>query len=244
MFSQGYFQPVADFHTHTVTSPHAYSTLTENAAAGAERGMLAVACTDHGPRTGDGGHVWHFTNQRILPERIAGVRHLCGAEVNVCDFEGTLDLPDTALAKLDVVIASMHGGTMPCGTPEQITQAWLTVARHPHVDIIGHCGTPAYAFDYETVIPVFGQHGKVVEINEGTFRVRRDSAENCARIARLCQKHGVRVAVNSDAHYHTAVGCMDNAVALLEEVGFPPELVVNSTRERLEAFLKEKNVTL
>ncbi len=239
-----YFQPVADMHTHTLASPHAYSTLTENAAAAAALGMLAIATTDHGPRVGDGGHLWHFTNMRILPEHVAGIRHLRGAEVNVCDLEGTLDLPERALEALDIVIASLHDGTMPYGTPEQITEVWLTVAKHPQIDIIGHCGSPQYAFDYEKVIPVFAEYGKIVEINEGTFRVRRKSLENCARIARLCAKHGVRVAVNSDAHYLSQVGQLDSAVALLQEVGFPKELVINSSRERFEAFLQTKGLAL
>ncbi len=241
---QSYFDPVADLHTHTLASPHAYSTLTENAAAAAARGLIAVACTDHGPRVGDGMHPWHFSNQRILPEHIAGIRRLRGAEANVLDFEGTLDLPERTVKMLDIVIASMHQGTMPFGTVKQITEAWLAVAQDPHVDIIGHCGTPDYSFDYETVIPVFGKYGKVVEINEGTFRVRKDSAENCAKIVRLCKQHGVRVVVNSDAHYHEHVGVMDHAVDLLAREEFPRELIVNSSREAFELFLQEKEIQL
>lgn len=239
-----YFRPVADLHTHTLASPHAYSTLTENATAAAALGMVAVACTDHGPKVGDGMHIWHFTNLKILPDRIAGLRHLRGVEANVCDFKGTLDLPERVLRSMELVIASMHDGTMPHGTPEQITEAWLAIAEDPEVDIIGHCGTPLYAFDYEAVIPVFGRYGKVVEINEGSFRVRKQSLENCARIAALCKQHGVRVAVNSDAHYHEQVGKTENAVALLMETEFPLELVINSSRERFEEFLKEKQLTL
>ena len=239
-----YFQPVADLHTHTLVSPHAYSTLTENATAAAAIGLLAIATTDHGPRIGDGNHPWHFGNMRVLPKHIAGVRHLCGIEVNVCDYDGTVDLSADRLALLDLVIASMHDGTMPTGTPEEITAAWLKIAENPYVDMIGHCGTPRYAFDYEKVIPVFAEYGKVVEINAGTFLVRKKSLENCAAIARLCAKHGVRVAVNSDAHYLTQVGQLDSAVAMLEEIGFPKELIINSSRERLEAFLETKGLSL
>ena len=239
-----YFRPVADLHTHTLASPHAYSTLTENATAAAALGMIAVACTDHGPKVRDGMHPWHFGNLRILPDRIAGIRHLRGAEVNILDFEGALDLSEERLEALEIVIASMHQGTMPFGTTEEITAAWLAVAANPHVDIIGHCGTPEYAFDYEAVIPVFGQCGKVVEINEGTFRVRRKSLETCGRIAKLCMRHGVRVAVTSDAHYHEHVGRTEQAVALLGEIGFPKELIINSSQEQFEAFLKEKQLAL
>ena len=241
---EAYFRPVADLHTHTLASSHAYSTLTENATAAAALGMVAVACTDHGPKVGDGMHPWHFGNLKILPDRIAGLRHLRGVEANICDFKGTLDLSPDRLGALEIVIASMHDGTMPYGTREQITEAWLAVAQDPLVDIIGHCGSPQYAFDYEAVIPVFGKHGKVVEINEGTFRVRRKSLETCARIASLCKQYEVRVVVNSDSHYHEQVGRLDNAIALLAEAEFPMELIINSSRERFEEFLKEKQLTL
>ena len=239
-----YFQPIADLHTHTIVSPHAYSTITENAVAAAEQGMLAMATTDHGPKTGDGNHLWHFGNMRILPDMIGGIRHLRGAEVNVCDYNGALDVPERTLQQLDIRIASMHDSTMPYGTVEQITEAWAAVAQNPLIDIIGHCGSPQYAFDYERVIPLFAEHGKIVEINEGTFNVRRKSLETCAEIARLCAKHGVRVVVDSDAHYLSYVGRMDRAVALLEEVQFPKELIINSSRERFEAFLETKGLYL
>ncbi len=239
-----YFEPVADLHTHTLVSAHAYSTLTENASAAAQKGLLAIACTDHGPGIADGAHPWHFSCLNKLPDTIAGVRNLRGAEVNVCDFDGTLDLEEWRLKRLEIVIASMHEAVLSPSTVEQTTAAWLAVAKNPHVDIIGHCGLPQYAFDYETVIPVFGQYGKVVEINEGTFISRPAAIENCARIARLCKKHQVRVVVNSDAHYHTFVGDFPRMIALLEEVDFPKAWIVNSSRENLEAFLNEKGVAL
>ena len=234
--------PIADFHTHTIFSPHAYSTITENAAAGAKCGMLAVACTDHAEATPDSGHHWHFTNMRILPPYVEGVRLLRGMEANVVDFEGHIDSPAKERQALDLVIASMHAGTTPKGSIEEVTNAWKVVAADPDIDIIGHSGTPLYAFDYETVIPIFGQYGKVVEINEGTFRVRGDSYDNCRRIAELCKRHGVRISVNSDAHFHTHVGQFDNAVKMLTEIAFPPELIVNNSRETLDAFFEEKHI--
>lgn len=234
--------PIADFHTHTLFSPHAYSTVTENAAAGAKCGMLAVACTDHGEATPDTGHHWHFTNMKILPPYIENVRVLHGMEANVMDFTGRIDASPKLRQQLELVVASMHAGTMPLGSVEEITQAWMAVAADPDIDIIGHSGTPCYAFDYETVIPLFGQYGKVVEINEGSFRVRRDSYENCKRIAQLCKRHGVCIAVNSDAHFHAHVGQFAESVAMLDEIAFPPELIVNNSRESLETFFSQKNI--
>ncbi len=237
-----HIHPIADFHTHTVFSPHAYSTVTENAAAAAKCGMLAVACTDHSVSTPDSGHHWHFTNMKILPPYIEGVRVIRGMEANVMDHTGRIDAPRNHLQQMELVIASMHAGISPEGTVEEVTHAWSVVAADSDIDIIGHAGTPCFAFDYETIVPLFGQHGKVIEINEGSFRIRRGSYENCKRIAKLCKQHSVRIAVNSDAHFHTHVGQFDNAIALLTEIEFPPELIVNNSRESLEAFFEEKGI--
>ena len=235
-------QIAADLHCHTLASAHAYSTVTELAGAAAERGLQAVACTDHGVGIEDAPHLWHFMNLKILPPRIGGVRVLHGVEANVMDMTGRLDMPENVLESLDVVVASMHCGLTPEGTKEACTQAWLAVAANPLVDIIGHSGTPCYAYDYEAVIPEFGRCGKVVEINENTFAVRQSSLANCRRIAALCKRHGVRVAVDSDAHYHGAVGRVDSCLRLLEELDFPPELIVNGSAANFAAFCREKGI--
>ncbi len=108
------------------------------------------------------------------------------------------------------------------------------------MDIIGHSGTACYEYDYERVIPEFGKNGKVVEINEGTFRVRKSSADNCRTIARLCMKYSVPVIVSSDAHFCRSVGVFDEALSLLNSLNFPEELVVNADMKQLESWFLHK----
>ena len=235
--------PVADLHCHTVASTHAYSTVAELAQAASGQGLCAVACTDHGPAMQDAPHIWHFANLHILPRVMSGVRVLQGIEANVMDG-GRLDIDNELAGKLEVVVASMHGGIMPDGDEERTTAAWLAVAENPHVDIIGHSGQPAFAFDYERVIPAFGRGGKAVEINEASFTVRSASIPNCRRIAALCKKHGVRVSLDSDSHCAAQVGRTPRGLRLLEELDFPPELIINSSPERLAAFFRERGIEL
>lgn len=235
---------VADLHCHTVASAHAYSTVTELAEAAADKGMVAVGCTDHGVGMPDSPHIWHFENLKALPDKIAGVRVLRGVEANVTGFDGRLDMEDKILSSLELVVASMHRYTMPSGSAGQMTQAWLAVAENPYVDIIGHSGAPAFAYDYETVIPVFGKNGKAVEINESTFNVRKSSVPNCRRIAELCKKYNVPIALDSDAHYHLSVGCTSHCAELLRELDFPQELIVNGSVEALSRFFKNRNKTI
>ena len=63
---------LADLHTHTVASGHAYSTLTENVHVARSRGMELVAVTDHGPRVPQGAQVHPDAPGRPGPVRGLG----------------------------------------------------------------------------------------------------------------------------------------------------------------------------
>lgn len=233
---------VADFHTHTAASAHAYSSLDENLRAAERQNLLALAMTDHGIGIPDAPHIWHFRNQKCLPKQVYGIRLLHGVEANVLNDRGQIDVPADTLNMMDIVVASMHNETMFAGDTEYVTAAWTAVAENPLVDIIGHCGSARFVFDYQKVIPLFGKNGKVVEINENTFACRSSSLPNCRTVLRLCKQHGVRICVNSDAHFHTQVGNMPLSLQMLREEEFPVSLVVNADRENLSAFFQEKGI--
>ncbi len=77
-----------DMHIHSVSSGHAYSTITENARYAAQIGMEAIGITDHAPMMpGSCGHI-HFLNLKVLPEYIEGVRVYKGIELNITDSAG------------------------------------------------------------------------------------------------------------------------------------------------------------
>ncbi len=231
---------IADAHMHTVASTHAYSTLQEMIRAAAERRLYAAAVTDHGVRMPGAPGPWYFENLVVVPRMLDGVLVLRGQEADVVDWDGTLDLTERDSRSLDWIVASMHSpvlkGLSP--TPEAVTRAWLNVAENPKVNVIGHCGSEEYRFDYERVLPEFARRGKLVELNEGTFRCRSSSVPNCVRIMKLCKKLEVPIIVDSDAHFSSAVGRFPHSLGLLEEIGFPEELVVNSSVERFQAYLK------
>lgn len=238
------FDVVADLHCHTIASSHAYSTITELAKAASERGLVAIGCTDHGVAMPGAPHPWHFGNLKDLPDKIEGVRVFRGVEANVVDFDGRLDMDNEILKRLELVIASMHGGLMPKGSIEQCTNAWLSVVNNPHVDILGHSGDPAFAYDYETVLKAVKQNGKAVELNEHSFVARPQSIDNCISIAKLCKDMGVFVAVNSDSHYHDAVGKFLRWNKILNDIDFPCELIINSNKEILSLFFKNQGINL
>lgn len=235
----------ADMHCHTVASTHAYSTVTELVCEAAQKGLKAIAVTDHAPGIPDGAHLWHFGNLKSLPPYIRGVRVLHGAETNVIDYNGGIDLPEECLKKLDWVIASMHEPPLKPGTERQHTEAYLKLAENPYVDAIGHSGGDKFKYDYEKVLPVFKTKRILIEINSHSFEARAGSSENCREIALLCKKYSIPVIVNSDAHVSFAVGEVSEALKMLESIDFPRELIINLTFERLaEWILSKKNINI
>lgn len=230
----------ADLHCHTIASSHAYSTVIELAAEARKKGLKAIAVTDHGPAMKDGAPMVHFTNLRILPHQMDGIRVIQGAEANIVDFEGHIDLNQTCLDRLEWIIASFHDDVIDPGTWEQHTHAYLQIAENPYVDVIGHSGTACFPYDYERVIPVFKAKNKIVEINNHTFLVRPTSCENCRKIALLCKKYEVPVAISTDAHFAGEVGDISEARKMLREIDFPEELIVNRTLDSLLHWLQSR----
>ena len=227
-----------DTHTHTNVSTHAFSTLEENLAAAAKMGLEGIAMTNHDPLLGDGAVWFHFQSARHLPKYVNGVRLLPGAEVNIMDTLGTLDIEDRLLKNLEIVIASFH---TPCFAPnspqEDVTKAWLNVMDNEHVDVLGHMGDGRYTCDYEAVVKKAKEKGKIIEINNHSFKVRAGSKENCKAIALLCKKYSVPVVLSTDAHFSPEVGVVPNSIALVEEIDFPEELILNTSLKKLCDYL-------
>ena len=231
----------ADLHMHTVASTHAYSTISEMASEAARKGLEYIAITDHTPASDDGPHVWHFHNlHKAIPRELYGVKIIYGAESSVADYDGHLDFPVKECEALDWIIGSVHLGILKPSTFEENTRTYLKLAEDPQVDVIGHCATVKFPFDYELGLKKFKETGKLVEINESTIKWK-GTEKNYAEIIRLCRKYEIEVIVNSDAHFMTAVGDFANSLRLLEDADFPERLVFNADPDRVKEYLNRKH---
>jgi putative hydrolase len=211
----------------------------EMVAAAAKKKLWAVGITDHGRTTPNSPGDWYFENLWVIPKIIDGVYVLKGMEANIWDYDGNLDASNLVFSRLNWIVASMHPETLkPIHDVDACTNAWLNVAKNPFVNVIGHSGEERYKYDYEKVIPEFASNGKLVEINNGSFRVRKGSIENCKKIALICKKHGAYVIVNSDSHFSTQVGNVNLALEMLKEIDFPDELIINGYKNKFEDYLK------
>ncbi len=230
---------VVDMHTHTIASGHAYSTVNELAAEAARKGLAGLAITDHGPALPGGPHHYHFAALRFIPQEIHGVRIFLGAEVNIIDRKGTVDLPDHYLQRLDFVMAGLHEGCGMDGLGRSAnTDAAIAAMHNPFIKAISHPGNPLFTFDYEVVAKVAAETLTALEINNASFSISRyGSRPNCEQLARLLASSGAPVVVGSDAHIAQGVGEFTDAIAVLSEAGVREEQVVNSSMDRLLFFL-------
>lgn len=234
------FKPCADFHTHTIASTHAYSTVLENAKYASEIGLSHLAITDHGPDMADAPHIWHFRGIESIPSELFGVKILRGIEANIKP-DGSIDIENRDFAKMNIIVASIHPQSF--GKPlsiEEHTHAYLEIVRNPHIDILGHSGLADYPYDYESVIKECASLGKIVEINDHTFDIRKPSVENCKTIAQLCKKHSTQICIDSDAHFAYAIGDHNNAKQMLIDIDFPIELVVNRSPDVVDNYLLQR----
>lgn len=234
-----------DMHTHTIASTHAYSTVMENCTWSAKYGLKIVAMTDHAPAMPDSPHIWHFENLKCLPRKIEGVTLLKGAEANIRN-DGSLDLDEKILKKMEWVVASMHRykGCMEPSTPQEHTETYLKIAQNPYVDVIGHCTTDFFLFDYEKGLKAFKEYGKLVEINESSIMNKKGSKENSVEILKLCKKYEIPVVIDSDCHFCQLIGQTPIALQMAEELDFPQRLILNSDCELIREYLHAKRPEL
>ncbi|SDX40001.1 phosphatase [Eubacterium barkeri] len=216
-----------DGHAHTVVSGHAYNTVQELVDVANIRGLELICLTEHGPELPGAPHPIYFANYRIIPSVIDNVRVLKGIEANIMDFEGTLDIPERCVPNLEVISASLHDICLTPGSQSENTSAVLGAIENPLVDFLCHLGNPTFPLDYEAILQSAKKHDKMIEINNGSFFIRKGCAPNCVAIAKRCAELDIPIVVGSDTHYRCDLGHFPYADRALELAGVPDELIVN-----------------
>ena len=232
---------LVDTHSHTIVSGHAYSTIREMAKAASEKGLQALAMTEHAPKMPGTCQLFYFMNLDVVPREMYGVQLLFGAELNIMDPDGTVDLPDDVCKDLDIVLASIHP---PCygegRTKEENTRAYLEVMKKPFVNVIAHPDDGRFPVDYEALVKGARDTHTLLELNNSSMRqnsFRKDTRKNDAIMLDLCKQYGVPVTTGSEAHVDADVGNFCNVREVLEYCNFPEELVVTTDIEKLKPFL-------
>lgn len=230
-----------DAHTHTLVSGHAYGTISEMAKAASEKGLRLLGITEHTSGIPGTCADIYFANLKVVPRNLYGVELLLGAELNIIDYEGNIDLDDRYFPNLDIRIASIHDLCYTFGSTEENTAAIIGAIRNPKIDLIGHPNNGDHPLDYDAVVRAAAEYHTILEINNHSLRTPRvkDGFQNACTMLRLCKKYGVPVATDSDAHFMTDIANCDHISKVFEEVDFPDELILNYDADAFKAFLAE-----
>ena len=231
-----------DMHTHTIASGHAYNTIMEMARAAADRGLEALGITEHGPSIAGTCDEIYFKNLKVVDRRLYGVRLFLGAEMNIVNYDGGLDLSDSAQRHLDVGIAGIHHGYYTAGSIRENTQAYIKAIENPMVDIISHPDDGRIPVDYEQLALAARENQVLLELNNSSLQPTNaryaGHSEDCIRrLLEQCEKYGTAVILSSDAHFCSAVGVFTQVEEFALKAGFPERLIVNDSVQRVLPFL-------
>lgn len=233
---------IVDTHTHTLASGHAYSTIREMAYMAAEKGVKLLGITEHGPKMPGSCHDFYFTNLRVVSRQMCGVELLLGVELNILDYDGTVDLPQNVLKQMDIAIASMHIPCIKPGTKEENTRAYLNAMKNPYINIIGHPDDSRYELDYEALVLGAKEHGVLLEFNNASLTPggpRVGARENDICMLELCRRYDVPIVLGSDAHVDEGILNFRYTDELLRETDFPEHLVVNGSVEQCRKYVNK-----
>lgn len=234
-----------DLHTHTRASDGT-ATLQQMAEAARALGHRYLAICDHSQSLVVAGGLsperlkTQTAEIRQLQRGMPDIRLLSGSEVDILK-DGTLDFPDSVLAELDVVVASIHSH-MRLDAQAQ-TERLIRAIMNPHVDIIGHptgrllTGRDPYPLDFERVLEACSRTGTALEISASPSRLDLDDT-----LARLARERGVKLVINTDAHSTHELGLLAYGVGQARRAWVEPGDVVNTMEpDDLQAWLaKEK----
>jgi DNA polymerase (family X) len=193
-----------DVHMHTVETD-GRNTIEEMAEAAKARGYNYIAITDHSKNLAfangldDKRALEHIQRIRSASDQIEGITIFSGIEVDIL-ADGDLDLSDSVLAEMDIVIASVH--SVFNQEPAKMTDRLLKAIANPNVSLIGHptgriqLRRDAYHYDMHAVLTAAAQHKVAMELNSYPDRLDLNDVH-----LRQAKQHGVKIVINTDSHH-------------------------------------------
>jgi len=223
-----------DCHVHTEASDGGAS-IREMAESAIELGHAYIVITDHSPRLTVANGLSPERLRAQLEEidalnaELSPFRILTGIEVDINE-DGSLDQEPDLLARLDVVVGSVHSALR--SDARAMTVRMVTAIANPHLDILGHCTgrmttgkrkRPESAFDPEIVFAAVARFDKAIEINS-----RPERLDPPKRLLRLAVEAGCRAAIDSDAHSPGQLFWLGNGCERAFLCGVAQSMIVNA----------------
>ncbi len=193
-----------EVHMHTVETD-GRCTIEEMAGAAKERGYKYIAITDHSKNLAfangldDKRAIEHIARIRAASEQSNGLTIMAGIEVDIL-ADGELDLSDSVLEQMDVVVASVHSAFNQ--EPQQMTDRLLRALENKNVSILGHptgrllLRRDAYRFDMDAILKTALKNKVAMELNAYPDRLDLNDVH-----LRMARERGVKIVINTDAHH-------------------------------------------
>lgn len=234
-----------DLHIHTVASGHAHSTILEYINRAKELKMKVIGFSDHGPSLECSlADEVYFKQAFRIPKVVNGIRVLKGAEANIINEEGEIDLPDPVLEKLDYVLAAFHFVTPYVDEgKEKNTKAMIKAIRSNRINILSHPFViyDKCSYDLEKVAEEACKHDVLLEINTSYIKEHRLTEQlihNIKLMLKIVRKNKKKVIVNSDSHNIWELGDDTALKKIQKKLKLEKELIINNYPEELFKLLK------
>jgi DNA polymerase (family 10) len=175
------------------------------AEAAKAKGYKYMAITDHSKNLAfangldDKRAVEHIQRIHAANEQIEGITIFAGVEVDIL-ADGSLDLSDSVLEEMDIVIASVHSHFNQ--STAEMTDRLLKAISNANTCLIGHptgrilLRRDAYGFDLDAILKAAAQHKVAMELN-----AYPDRLDLCDRHLRRAKEIGVKIIINTDSHH-------------------------------------------
>ena len=225
-----------DLHMHT-NATDGRDTILQMADVAMARGLSYIAITDHSKNLAmtnglnDARALEHIARIREVDAQLAElypgkIRVLPGIEVDIL-ADGSLDLDDSTLAQMDIVVASIHSHfDQPI---EQTTDRVLRALENSHTRILGHptgrkvLKREAYALNIDTILKRASEVGVAVEHNAAPARADLNDLH-----LKLAKQHGCKIVVDTDAHATEELDQMRFGITQLRRAWLTPADVLNT----------------
>jgi len=175
-------------------------------------------------------------NLRIKAQNLK-FKVLQGCEVNILN-DGSIDIKDEALKKLDYVIAGIHSNMKM--EKEKMTERIIRAMKNPHLDIISHPTgrilkrRDEYQVDFDKILRAAKEFKVILEIN--SYPERLDLNDKNIRRAK---EVGVKMIINSDAHHKDQLRFIEFGVGQARRGWAEKEDIINTySLEKLLKFFK------
>jgi DNA polymerase (family 10) len=239
-----------DLHMHT-DATDGRDSIRQMAEAALARGLSYIAITDHSKNLAmtngldDARALAHVRRIREIDAELqqeyeGRIRVLPGIEVDIL-ADGAIDLDDSTLAQMDIVVASVHSHF--AQPVEEMTARVLRAIENPHVRILGHptgrkvLSREGYAINIDRILRRAAELGVAVEHNASPARSDLNDLN-----LRLAKEHGCKIVVDTDAHATEELDQMRYGITQLRRAWLTMEDLLNTqpTAEALLAQLRPK----